>query len=187
MHMLPVQLSTVCVWICLNSFPFNSKHKPCEHHKFYYELCTNLSISSFIPIQKEAFNILCCTATEISWVWEMDTFYDLLTNYCAIATCHTSYICWPHTILTYLSSHDFRMNMTFLSYPFSSNSDLFLFWNSELVFIKNLKSKFLFSLMLQDEALSHAIIKNGKLFYIDIFLTSALPYLEQNLQHCGQE
>lgn len=41
--------------------------------------------------------------------------------------------------------------------------------------------------MLWDMALSHAIIKNGKLFYRGIFLTSALLYLEQNLQQHVQE
>lgn len=41
--------------------------------------------------------------------------------------------------------------------------------------------------MLWDIALSHAIIKNRKLFYTGIFLTPALLYLEQNLQQYGQE
>lgn len=50
LHVLPVQLSTIWVGICLNSFPFNTKHKPCEHCKFYYEFCTNISISNFTLI-----------------------------------------------------------------------------------------------------------------------------------------
>lgn len=99
-----------------------------------------LYISTFTFIQKEAFNILCQTAIEISGVYETDTFYDPLTNYCAITTLGAFYICWPQIILTYLSSHDFRLNMTFLSFPFSFNSDLSRFWNSELVFIKILST-----------------------------------------------
>lgn len=124
-------------WLHLNPFPFKLQAETLWRpwitswtlHKFLY-------VSNLTFIQKQAFNILSQTDIEISWVYETDTFHDPLTNYCAVTTIGAFYICWPQTKLTYLSSHDFRLSMTFLSYPFSFNSDLSLLWNSELVFIE---------------------------------------------------
>lgn len=55
-------------------------------HKFLY-------VSNLTFIQKQAFNVLSQTDIEISWVYEMDTFHDPLTNYCAVTTIGAFYIC----------------------------------------------------------------------------------------------